>query len=63
MGSSYGGWKELTPQWEKYTFIYRVNESPKAGVVEHVRAAIHLRGVAYVDEVALKKIEKETGEE
>jgi len=61
LGSSQGGWKELTPQWKKYTFIYVVDKSRNAAVVESTAAAIHLFGVAYVDDVVLKKIEKKTG--
>lgn len=63
LGSATGDWKELTPQWEKYTFVYIVAKSVNAGSVSQVRAAIHLFGVAYVDDVVLKKIEKKTGEE
>jgi hypothetical protein len=62
LGSSSGGFQELTPQWKKYTFIYVVAKSVNAGSVSRVAAAIHLFGVAYVDDVVLKKIEKKTGE-
>jgi len=39
-----------------------VDKSRNADVVEGTATAIHLFGVAYVDDVVLKKIEKKTGE-